>query len=196
MKIGAVILAAGASSRMGTPKALLKVGGKTFIARLVELYSEFCDPVVVVLGYHAAKIGAALAGTPAKVLENPDPARGMLSSLQCGLDALPDGLDAFLFTPCDYPAVRRDTVAKLVHAKWGKIRMPRHNGRQGHPVLCLWPLRAQFLRVDPARDTAKDVVNMYRYSTCRIDVEDAGTVTDIDTPEDYQKLVAAGAARP
>src|SRR4029079_18049295 len=82
--IAGIILAAGASSRMGTPKALLDYRGETFVGRLVRVLQTTCNPVIVVLGYHA---DALRAGIPAgaQVVVNPDPSRGQLSSLQTAL---------------------------------------------------------------------------------------------------------------
>ena len=85
--IAGVILAAGASSRMGQPKALLEYKGETFLHRLAGMLDEVCGRVVVVLGYDAERVRAAVpAGAETTV--NPAPERGMLSSLQCGLRAV------------------------------------------------------------------------------------------------------------
>lgn len=194
MRTGAIILAGGASSRMGGPKPLLEWEGVSFAARLAKLYGEFCAPVVLVLGYHHERIRQQ-AGIPRSVAVtvNPAPERGMLSSLQCGLRALPAGLDGFLFTPCDYPAVRRETVAALIAAFQGGVCIPRHDGRNGHPVLCAQPLRAELLAL-AADASAKDVIRAHRHETVWVDVDDPGTVTDVDTPADYQNLLALAPA--
>jgi len=83
--IAAVILAAGASRRMGSPKALLEYQGQTFLNRLIRVLGEVCDPVIAVLGYHAEIIRAQAIGSVQFVV-NPDPDRGQLSSLQTGLE--------------------------------------------------------------------------------------------------------------
>ena len=82
--IAGIILAAGASSRMGTPKALLDYRGETFLDRLIRVLGAVCDPVIVVLGYHAEQIRAGVNGRVQFVV-NPTPTRGQLSSLQTGL---------------------------------------------------------------------------------------------------------------
>lgn len=194
MTVGAIILAAGASSRMGTPKATLVYRGATFLNGLAGLYSRFCDPVVAVLGYHADAVRQSI-GTSyrMKVTENPAPERGMLSSLQCGLRALPAGLDGFLFTPVDLPAVSEPTVRTLLDrfrsGGASKIVIPVHSGRNGHPVLCPWELAAAFLALDPAA-SPKSVIAANEARVERIPVDDVGTVNDIDTPRDYEELSA------
>ena len=95
--IAGIILAAGASSRMGSPKALLDYRGESFIGRLVRVISSVCDPVIVVLGYHADAIRPAIKGAASTVI-NPAPERGQISSLQIALAALPDDVEGFLFT--------------------------------------------------------------------------------------------------
>ncbi|HXF27317.1 MAG TPA: NTP transferase domain-containing protein, partial [Bryobacteraceae bacterium] len=82
-RICGLILAAGASRRMGTSKALLTVGGETFLDRLIGLLSVVCEPVIVVTGHDA------LQAKDGMFVTNPEPERGMLSSLQCGLRAVP-----------------------------------------------------------------------------------------------------------
>ena len=88
--IAGIILSAGASRRMGTPKALLQLNDETFLDRLIRLFSEVCSPVIVVLGDQADQIRSGIRrGSEARFVVNPDPERGMLSSLQCGLRSGP-----------------------------------------------------------------------------------------------------------
>jgi molybdenum cofactor cytidylyltransferase len=107
VKTPAIILAAGASSRMGRPKPLLELDGETFLDRLIGRFYGICAPIVVVLGYEADRIRAGIrnAGDVEFVI-NPSPERGMLSSLQCGLASLPGDAAAVLFTPADLPSIR------------------------------------------------------------------------------------------
>ena len=91
-KIAGIILAGGASRRMGTPKALLRFQNETFLDRLIGVFSPVCDPVIVVVGLHADQIRAGIErADDVRFAVNPDPERGMLSSLQCGLALLPSG---------------------------------------------------------------------------------------------------------
>ncbi len=195
MKFGAVILAAGESSRMGSPKALLRWNGETFLDRLIALFATVASPVVVVLGFRADEVRRGLArGSEAAFAINPDPARGMLSSLQTGLAALPEGLDGFLFTTVDSPAVAPLTVKRLTGAieAGAALAIPRWQGRNGHPVACAAGLAAEFLALDPGH-SPKEVVRRHESETERVEVDDPGAIADIDTPEDYEDLLAAGA---
>ena len=88
--IAGIILAAGASSRMGSPKALLALDGETFLDRLIAAFEPHCAPVLVVLGFHAGRTRAGICRSgDVTFVTNPDPDRGMLSSLQCGLAEVP-----------------------------------------------------------------------------------------------------------
>jgi molybdenum cofactor cytidylyltransferase len=180
---------------MGRPKALLEYDGRTFLDRLVWLCGPHCESIVVVVGHHAGAIRAAVALPPnARFAGNPDPDRGMLSSLQTGLAALPAGSD-FLFTPVDLPAVAPATVARLCaafHKSAPPIVIPRHAGRRGHPVLCGGPLASEFLEL-PDDAQARDVIEAHAGDILYVEVDDAGVVTDIDHPEDYRRLLAPSA---
>jgi molybdenum cofactor cytidylyltransferase len=189
--IAGIILAAGASSRMGTPKALLDYRGETFVGRLVRVLGKTCHPVTVVLGYHSEVIQA---GVPAgaKVVVNPDPSRGQLSSLQTALAVLPPDLDGFAFIPVDSPAVSEETVAKLARSFEQKdaatlFVIPRQDGKRGHPVFAAQTIAAEFLAL-PATAEARDVVHAHVDRTEYVDVEDPGIFTDVDDPEAYRRL--------
>jgi molybdenum cofactor cytidylyltransferase len=191
---GAIVLAAGASSRMGGagPKALLTLDGETFLARIVASLQHLgVAPVLVVTGApHAALIEAALpaGATPVR---NPDPGRGMASSIASGLEALGGGVASVLVWPVDTPAVRPKTVARLLEVAAGdpeRFVQPTHGGRGGHPLLVpgssraallshlsIAPLRA-FLQAEPAR-------------VLRLPVDDPGVLRDVDTPEDLGALL-------
>jgi len=185
--IAGIILAAGASSRMGSPKALLEYRGETFAGRLVRVLSKVCNPVIVVLGYHAAAIRERVTAT---VVINPDPDRGQLSSLQCALAAVPPDADGFLFTPVDCPTVDEKTLADLVRIL-GKcndaIVIPRFEGRRGHPVCVSRSLMPAFLSLAPTEQT-RNVVNQHADRVIYFDVIDPGVLADIDDPEAYRAL--------
>jgi molybdenum cofactor cytidylyltransferase len=187
----AIILAAGASRRMGTPKALLDWEGRTFLDHLIDTYSDACNPVIVVLGHHAAAIRAVARDLHrAQVVENLDPERGMLSSLQCGLRMLPEA-PGFLFTPVDQPAVP-STVARDLAALIGegaRIAIPRYEGKRGHPVACAWGLKEEFLTL-PADGQPRDVIQRHDADIRYLEVAEPGVVADVDYPEDYRRLVA------
>lgn len=117
MKLAGLILAAGASSRMGRPKPLLELEGETFLDRLIGLLAAHCSPVLVVLGHAAEAVQAGLRrAAEARFVINADYRRGQLSSLQCGLRGLPSDADGVLFTLVDLPAVQAATIERLALA--------------------------------------------------------------------------------
>ena len=188
-----VILAAGASRRMGTPKALLDFHGRTFLERSIELLRPHCAPLIVVLGHDAERIAARCPAT-ALLVRNPEPDRGMLSSLQCALRTLPGAARAFVFTPVDLPAIGGETVARVIDAfvcsgGHPPVRFPRYQGRRGHPVCVSWELVGDLLRLDH-HQAARDVLGRHTSEAAHVDVTDAGIVTDADSPEDYRRLLA------
>jgi molybdenum cofactor cytidylyltransferase len=177
----AIILAAGASTRMGRRKADLQYRAETFVARLVRILGLFCEDVIVV-----DSIPETIPG--ARVIVNPDPSRGMLSSLQCGLRDVADRTVAVCFTPVDFPAVQESTVRELIGGWSGELaRIPRYRGRRGHPVLVARAMLAEFLAL-PAQAQAREVIHRHVGDTVYVDVEDPGILLDIDTPADYERL--------
>jgi molybdenum cofactor cytidylyltransferase len=190
--IAAVILAAGASQRMGSPKALLDYRGETFLNRLIRVLGNECHPVIGVLGYHADTIRAHAAGKVQFVI-NPGPERGQLSSLQTGLAAVPQDVEGFLFTPVDSPAIRESTLKQLVVRFQNKTPqtqfvIPRYEGQRGHPVFAVPSLLAEFLAL-PLTGQAKDIVHAYVPRTEYVDVDDPGILADIDNREAYRELM-------
>ena len=190
--IAGVILAAGASSRMGgSPKALLDYRGETFVGRLVRALSGVCDPVIVVLGYHADRIRPAIA-LPARIVINPAPERGQLSSLQTALVEVPESAEGFLFVPVDCPAAEPETVARVAYTFRGRdpkihLVVPQYRGRHGHPVCASGDIAAELLAL-PSTAQARDVVHAHIGDTLYLDVDDPGILTDVDDPESYRRL--------
>jgi len=174
---------------MGTPKALLDYRGETFLGRLIRVLGSVCDPVLVVLGYHADEIRAEVAGV--RFVVNPDPSRGQLSSLQTALAEVPADAKGFLFLPVDCPAVEPETVRRIVEALHSPEKpllvIPRYEGRRGHPVCVRRELLAEFLALPP-EGQAKEVVRRHADRTCFLDTVDAGVLSDIDDPEAYRIL--------
>jgi molybdenum cofactor cytidylyltransferase len=173
---------------MGSPKAHLTWAGETFLDRLIGIFQPVCSDVIVVLGHEPERIRAA-ASRPAKFVVNPDFALGQLTSLQCGLQAVPADADVVFFTPLDYPAVTEDTVRSLMQACTGAelAVVPQIAGKHGHPVLVSAQLVPEFLALPPDR-SARDVMHRHVDRTVYVDVSDAGTVHDVDDPESYQAL--------
>jgi len=185
--IAAIILAAGASSRMGRPKALLEYRGETFAGRLVRVLSRFCDPVLVVVGHHADAIRERVEAT---FVINPDPDRGQLSSLQSALTTL-SNVEGFLFTPVDSPSVEERTIAALLGTfrQQQTIVIPKYEGRRGHPVCVPAALIPEFLALAPTEET-RVVINRHADRIAYIDVDDPGILADVDDPAAYRALVS------
>jgi len=188
-----LILAAGESRRMGSPKALLDYRGATFLDTLIGLFAQRCSPVIVTLGAAAEEIRAR-AARPAEFVLNPDYARGQLSSMQCGLRSVPPEADGVLFTLVDHPAVSRNTIDALlapgVSQDDALLRVPRYRGRRGHPVWFSRELTPEFLAL-PESGAARDVVRLHAGRTAFLDLDDPGIVADIDDPAAYRSLIGA-----
>lgn len=188
--IGAIVLAAGASSRMGVSKASLTTGpgGPTFLESIRDALRE--------AGVRIVRVVVATEGAPGEeTVLNSDPSRGMLSSVQCGLRALPPVVDAVLVWPVDHPFVTAATVTALIDSFLSArppIVVPTFGGRRGHPVLFAWRVVPELLAAD-LNAGARAVVHAHPE---RLDlaVGDPGIVADIDTPEDYRRILGADPA--
>lgn len=193
MKLAGLILAAGASTRMGAPKPLLELEGETFLDRLIGRLAPHCSPVIVVLGHEAASVQARLRrAAEASLVVNADYLRGQLSSLQCGLRALPPDTGGVLFTLVDLPGVRQATLERLaqeaarLEPPW--LVIPRRHGQRGHPVGCSRELIEELLAL-PTDSQARVVIHRHLARACYVDVDDAGILRDVDDPEAYRTLL-------
>jgi len=137
-KIAAIVLAAGLSTRSGPVNKLLhSVDGKVMVRSVVDLLTAVpIDPVIVVTGFEALKIEAALSGCPVIFVHNSAFEHGMGGSIGCGVAALADDVDGVLICLGDMPHVNTDTIHRLCEAfKHGGIYVPIKGGRHGNPVL-------------------------------------------------------------
>lgn len=179
--VGAVVLCAGASTRMGEPKALAELAGETFLARIVRTLAAAgtAPPVVVTAAPHETVIRAEAAGLPVRWVHNPSPGRGMLSSIQLGLAAQPGECAGALIWPVDVPLVELSTVQALLAAAAGELLVPTWQGRGGHPLFVPARLFAEALALSESESlrTLRE-----RHALRRIEVSDAGVVRDFDTP--------------
>lgn len=193
--IPGVVLAAGAATRMGRVKALIPtaVAGETFLSRIVTtLDAAGVDDVVVVLAPGADDVRRAVLTLPilARLVENPHPERGQLSSVLAALAAIDHpGVSGMLVTPVDVPFVSADTAQALIVA-WRRTRAPvvrpSRAGRHGHPVIFDRAVFDALRHADPALG-AKAVVRAYGAAVLDVVVDDDGAFQDIDTPEDYER---------
>ena len=194
--VAGLILAAGESSRMGFPKALLDYRGKTFLATLCDLFGQRCSSVIVVLGAHAERISVAQEFPPVqgrvdtqhpKFVRNPRYRDGQTTSMQCGLHAVPPGAEGVLFTLVDHPAISAAAIDALLAPPRPLLRVPRYRGRRGHPIWFSSRLIPEYLALPP-NGAARDVVRAHAAETEFLDIDDPGIVTDIDDPEAYRVL--------
>ncbi len=196
--ISAVVLAAGASQRMGQPKLLLPFDGERVIERVVHTVAAAdVDETIVVIGHRQAEMEQVLAGLPARVVFNPDYAWGeMLSSVQVGLKAASPAATAALIVLGDQPRVSIATLNRIAAALRDgsdRICLPTFGGRRGHPIGLprrFWP---EVLALDSG-SSLRDVVHRYPDATVEIPVPDDAVLSDMDTPQEYTRTLAR--ARP
>lgn len=199
--VAGLVLAAGRSTRMGEPKPLLEIDGRTFLQATVEALREGgCETVTAVISSPEAALAARSAGA---AIAQGRPGGQQIDSLRSGLDAIdaadhaPDApphgrVDAVVVLPVDHPRVRPATIGTLISA-WraepeAMVR-PVHRGRPGHPTL--FPRGVWAALRDPALpDGARSVVEAG--PVVDVPVDDAGVLVDIDTPAEYREHAGNG----
>jgi molybdenum cofactor cytidylyltransferase len=195
-----VILAAGASSRMGSDKALLAWQRRTFLGGHIEALAPFTDVVVVVAGKNRPVLQRIADAAGALLVVNPEPERGQFSSLRIGLwEVLTRGFEAALVALVDRPPVRPSTLARLSRGyeerragAWALV--PEHAGRHGHPIVVGPEMIAAFLSARP-NSNARAVEHAHKRHITYVKVDDHLTVENVNTPADYQSLDRGHAPR-
>jgi molybdenum cofactor cytidylyltransferase len=187
-----LILAAGQSSRMGRPKALLTLNDRTFLEGLIDLFrgAGVAPLLVVVAEPHRAEIVARL---PPDVYftVNDRPQDGQVSSLKAGLNALHGAGHAVLVGLIDQPTLAPETLTRLLDA-WRQTRaravVPRHQGERGHPVVlgrCGYPALLRARR----GDTLREILEGFGPECVEIDMEDPRVLLNVNHPADYLRLL-------
>ncbi len=187
-----IILAAGDSSRMGYPKALLPLGKDVFLTRILDTTKQLgLAAPRVVLGNQVEAIRPSLRGYRAVIVLNPDPERGQGSSIRLALNKLDRWANAVLIWPVDQPIVSSGLVRELLELFYHSgtsLAMPRCHGVPGHPAVfgraLIEDMLSSALDMNP-----KVIVARYKSGAAWLDTEETGTVEDIDTPEDYRRIV-------
>ena len=192
--IGAIVLAAGSGSRLGgRPKSLLELDGVPLIRRAVTaLASVGVSEMVVVLGHHGRLIEPALQGTATRLIFNPQPEDGQVSSQRLGLAALRAPHEAVIVALADQPLVGADDVRALLQA-WtrrppeAQLVYPRVDGQPGNPVIFSDAVREEILRGDPTVG-ARQWREAHPEAVAAFDTPSPRYRFDIDTPEDLARF--------
>jgi molybdenum cofactor cytidylyltransferase len=194
--IGAALLAAGRSSRMGRPKMTLPwTQGRSILAHVVRTFRlGGATSIVVVTGADRAEVEACLTGMQIILAHNPEfEAGGMLSSVKVGLQALGNTpVEAALISPGDLPSLRPDTVAALIDGlreREAPILAPSFQHRRGHPLIVRRAEWQALLALEPDK-TLRDYLRQHADDVGYIVVDDPAILQDLDTPEDYRVALA------
>jgi len=189
LRVAAVVLAAGKSSRMGRNKLLLEVDGATVLDRLLVSLTSVLGEVIVVTGNDPEPIRAVAELHSARVVHNPNYEEGMTTSFQAGLRAA--SADAAFLVLGDQLGLEPSLLWRMIDVMEGDqsalIVSPICEGKRGHPTLFRRPLFSEILRLR-GEETLKDVVLRHESEHRTVDV-DEWTVLDLDTPEDYEKAL-------
>ncbi len=175
---------------MGTPKAMLDAGGRTFLERVIHaLHDGGCARILVALPTPKGPVAAKAGEAGAVVVTNPSPEDGPIGSLRAALRSLDPSVEGVAFCPVDYPLLQADTVCTLLaefHSNERSLTLPTFQGKRGHPVVFRRTLFDELLD-DNLPQGAKTVVYRHLDVAALIPVEDQGTVIDIDDLTDYRR---------
>ena len=188
MRLAAIVLAAGRSSRMGANKLLLKVGDRRVIEHILSSLRDF--ETLVVLGHRPDNVKHIIEASGAEAVNNPDYDEGMVTSFQAGLRVLDPDVEAIFMVLSDTFGIDHELLEEmkgvLINDPDALIVSPLHEGRRGHPVLFRKPLFDEFLGLGEG-ETMRDVVNRYENQHRYVEADIWCTV-DLDTPEDYERV--------
>jgi molybdenum cofactor cytidylyltransferase len=188
--ICAIVLAAGESRRMGSHKLLLPFGSTTVIVHIVDqLLRSVVNNVLVVVGHDEERVVEQLPGSSVEVVTNPNYRTGMLSSVRCGLQALPQACQAVMVALGDQPALTSELVDEMVRSYSATdkgILVPVYSGRRGHPLLFSAHYRYEILtHYDDVG--LRGLMRAHPDDVLDLDVSTPGVLSDMDYPEDYRR---------
>ncbi len=196
--IGAIVLAAGESRRMGRQKMLLPYGDKTVVEHVVDtLAGGPIAGLIVVTGKDHDRIREAVGYRAVQLIHNPDWETGMLSSVRAGIAAAPPDWEGLLIAIGDQPAIQRDVVKRVVNRfdRGGKgIVVPVYGGRRGHPLVFASAYRRDVLTRHEDRGL-RGLLRDYPDDIAEVTVDTDTVLTDMDHPEDYQRELRSLEAR-
>jgi molybdenum cofactor cytidylyltransferase len=188
-EIWAIILAAGESKRMESPKMLLTFNGRTMIEKVIANVSESkVDKIIVVLGAYREELVKLITKLPVKYCYNDNYKKGMLSSVQCGFRNLPSDYKAVLVFQGDQPLITSDAINVVIDAylSSGKgIVIPVYRGRRGHPLLIDIKFSNEIEKLNPNKGL-RSLAHMFSDDVLEVDTNESGILTDFDTYEQYK----------
>ena len=189
-EVWGVIPCSGSSTRMGTPKAMLDAGGRTFIERVIHAQrAGGCSRVLVALPTLDGPVAAKAVEAGAQVVKNPSPEDGPIGSLRASIRVLDDTIEGISFCPVDHPLIHENTVQELIDVfrqTQAPLVVPTFKGKRGHPVLFRRLLFEELLN-DALPEGARTVVHKHLDDTASVPVDDEGTVIDIDDMTAYRR---------
>ena len=188
--IAAIVLAAGRSTRMGAANKLVAdIAGTPMVRHAVEAaLGSRARPVTVVVGHQAEAVRAALAGLDVAIVDNPDFATGLASSLKAGIRALASDCAGALVLLGDMPLITPAHLDRLIAAfAPGAIVVPTHRGKRGNPVLWSATHFAQMLQLDGDAG-ARRLMAAHADQVREIDLATDAIFADVDTPDALAKL--------
>ncbi len=191
-RIGAVILAAGYSSRMGAFKPGLQIGDKTVISRLIaSFYDAGIKDIVVVSGYSRETLQSLIAGLDVTESYNENFSKGMFTSIQAGVKKTGTDWRGFFLIPVDVPLLEKETIDAMVSEikDDSSFVVPCYRGKKGHPLYIPINYRDEILSHD-GTDGLKGITDKYDDIMIRVETGRESTVLDMDTPVAYEKLKA------
>jgi len=190
-RIGAVILAAGTSSRMGEAKQLLRLGETTLLDQVTEnVRGSRVDEIVLVLGHEAEAIKQSIATKSLKVVVNDSYSQGMGTSLRTGLSGLSSGVDAALIVLADQPFVRSATFDQIIdqyRQTSAQIVIPTYKGFRGNPVLLDRSVFSEVMAL-PGDIGCRAIFGNHLEGIVKVPVEDVGILLDLDSKDDVARL--------
>ncbi len=185
---------------MGRPKLSLPLGGRPVIKKDISALQEAgLSDILVVLGPHVAHLSALLHRAGARVLVPADETHTMRATVEQGLTWLenrfhPRPTESWFLVPADYPILEPAIVRKLVRKHQRNRRysifLPTYQGRRGHPALIGWK-HVQAIRALPPEVGLNVYLRRQQKRTLEVAVDSPTILWDLDTPEDYERILAA-----